>query len=236
MRIKNGNMPVFTNDDLHRIEHQKYYAIEFYGLVEEINDFLDYQECHISGRYNAKLNEIRELSEQQDFPDGRREHLEKNAAHQFQVILPLRARYTAIIMLVTSVEWSVKILTQRLRGKLKKRTGQVNETVHNLRNISELSGVPQSSIIDKYEAIVRVRDCIIHNAGLLANHKFEEELPQAIAKLEGFELGNWHYTGTHVIIERNAVSFYVRKITEFIVALHRAIHEQSLADDNDSDF
>ncbi len=229
-------MRKFTNDDLKRIEHEIYYAIEFCGLVEEINDFLDYHERHISERYNATLNEIEEFSTQQDFPDGLREHLEENAAHKFQVILPLRARYTATIMLVTSVEWSIRILTQRLKGKIEKWSRQDNETVYYLRKIAELSRAPQSNIIDDYGAIVRVRDCIIHNAGLLENHKFEKTLREALAKLEGFELGSWHHMGTHVMIQKNALSSYVKQIAKFIVALHRTIDEQSLANDYDPDF
>lgn len=75
-------------------------------------DFLDFSENNIELIYRQELQEIHKSSESGDLPSEYREHLEENAKYRFEVSLPLRVRYGAILALGTSVEWSVRIFEQ----------------------------------------------------------------------------------------------------------------------------
>jgi hypothetical protein len=83
-------------------------------------------------------------------------------------------------------------------------------------------------IVQDYEAVVHLRNCIAHNAGIEEHYQFREQLAAAVERLKGVSLDNWHYLGKHVCIAKGALNPYIRQIGDLVVALHKATHQQGL--------
>jgi hypothetical protein len=137
-----------------------------------------------------------------------------------------------VIGLTTSLEWSIHLLVQRFKVSLSKKPTGRNKTVHALFELQRRTGVESADLVLDYEALVHVRNCIAHSAGIEEHYKFRDELAAAVNRLIGITLDNWHFLGRHVCIERGALNPYVQKMGELIVALHRAAHEQDLLKDD----
>lgn len=214
--------------DLERLLSEPFYAIDFQYMIGDIEDFLDFAERHIEWQYRHELRDIRRRANDEEFPPGLREHLETNAEHRFKVSLPLRVRYAAVIGLATSVEWSVGFLVKHLRAPISEVPKGRKDTVHGLMELQRRTGIGHADAISDYAALVHVRNCIAHSAGIEEHYRWRGELPAAVGRLSGFSLANWHLFGRHICIEKGALSPYVREMGDLIVALHKAAHEQRL--------
>jgi len=214
--------------ELERLLSEPIYAMDFQYMIGDIEDFLDFAERHIEWQYRQELRDIRRRADRQEFPREFREHLETTAQHRFKVSLPLRVRYGAVIALVTSVEWSVDFLVKRVRVPLSKKPEGRNKTVHGLFELQQRTGAGRADAVRDCEALVQIRNCITHNAGIEEHYQFRDQLALAVSRLSGFSLANWHLFGRHVCIEKGALNPYVREMGDLIVALHKAEHEPSL--------
>lgn len=210
--------------DLERLLNEPIYAFDFQFMIGDIGDFLDFSETNMELQYGQELLSIKQQAEVEEFPNGYREHLETNAEHRFKVSLPLRVRYGAVIALATSVEWSVKFLTSRLRNPLMPTSKGQNDTVYALIEINKRTSSNKNDVISDYETLIHIRNCIAHNAGIVDH----EALATSITRLRGFSLDNWHFFGKHVCIEKGALNPYIDALGQLIVTLHKACHEQGL--------
>ncbi|SRR5258708_27240759 len=214
--------------DAEKFLNEVHYAWGFQYMIGDVEDFLDFSEANIEWQYRRELQAIDREIRSGGFPDGYKEHLETNAEHRFKVSLPLRIRYAAVVTLATSVEWSVEYLIKTLKEPISAVTEQRNKTVHALFELSSRTSLGRTNVIQDYEALVHVRNCIAHSAGIEEHYRFRNQLPAAIARLKGFSLGNQHFLGTHICIERGALNPYIRDIGQLVVDLHRATHEGGL--------
>lgn len=214
--------------DLDRLLNEPTYAWDFQYMIGDVEDFLDFSESNIAWQHRRELQDIDRRAETEKFPEGYKEHLQANAEHRFKVSLPLRVRYGAVIALTTSVEWSVSFLVKRLEVPSSERPRGRNETVHGLLELQQRTGVGKIETVRDYEALVQVRNCIAHCAGIEEQYQFREQLAVAVDRLVGFGLGQWHLFGRHVCIEKGALNRYVQQMGGLIVSLHKAAHGQGL--------
>lgn len=212
--------------DLDRLLSEPIYAWDFQYMIGDVEDFLDFSESNIAWQHRRELQDINRRAEIEAFPEGYKEHLQTNAEHRFKVSLPLRVRYGAVIALTTSVEWSVSFLVKRLKVQLSEKPKGRNETVHALFELQQRTGIGGVDAVRDYEAIVQVRNCIAHSSGIEERYQFRDQLAVAVDRLAGFSLGQWHFFGRHVCIDKGALNRYVQQIEELMIALHKAAYEQ----------
>jgi hypothetical protein len=204
------------------------YAFDFQFMIGDVKDFLEFSESNIDWQHRRELQAISHRKDLGDYPPGYRGHLEESANHRFLVSLPLRVRYAAVLALITSVEWSAKYLNMRVLAQVPEKRDRTNHTVRVLRELSARTQLSAGSTIDDYEALINVRNCIVHSAGLLENYQFRDTLPTSVARLRGFSLANWHFFGDQVCIERGALDQYIDQMGKLVVHLHQSMHEKGL--------
>lgn len=212
--------------DLDRLMNEPIYAFDFQFMIGDVQDCLDFSENNIEWQYRTELQSIRRRAETEGFPPGYQEHLEANAEHRFKISLPLRIRYGAIMALATAVEWSVTYLAQRAVEPIGEKPNGKNETVYALEILNERTGLKRNESIKDFEALVWVRNCVAHSAGLERDYKHRNQLSGAIERLKGFSLASWHFFGSHVAIEKGALDTYVGEMKRLIVDLHKVAQEQ----------
>jgi hypothetical protein len=214
--------------DLERLVNEPHYAFGFQYWIGDVEDFLEFSESNIEWQHRRELQDIRRRAETADWPEGYQQHLEENAEYRFKVSLPLRVRYAAVVALTTSVEWSVGHLVKLLKEPLTKKPVGRNEVVHALIELQQRTGIGSVGTVQDYEAIVHIRNCIAHSAGIEEHYERRDQLAAAVKRLEGVSLDNWHYLGKHVCIAKGALNPHIRQIGDLVVALHKASHEQGL--------
>ena len=201
------------------------YAFDFQVMIGDIIDFLEFSENNIEWQLRRELQEIRRRDELEGFPPGYRyrEHLEENAKFRFGVSLPLRVRYSAVISLVTSFEWSMRLLVKHFKVPNCK-----NETIRcMMKGLQDFARIQRNEDITVFEDLLQVRHCIVHSAGLIRDDKYSEKTSASVGKLDGFSLENWHFLGTHVHIRRGALNPYAERMKQFVIELYDYGNRQS---------
>ena len=216
--------------DLERFINEPIYAFDFQSMIGDVADFLDFSEINIELKYSQELQDIHKIGENGELPFEYGEHLEENAKYRFEVSLPLRVRYGAVLSLITSVEWSVRIFEQWLKQPIcyENKPKGFNETAYAISELQNRTGISSVEIVEDYKALVHVRNCIAHNAGIVERYRYPNNLVEAVNRLSGFSLDNWGFFGKQVCIQKEALTPYIERIRDFIVTCHRAANEQGL--------
>jgi hypothetical protein len=202
--------------------------MDFQFMTGDLKDFLDSSERNIEQQYHHECESVQRRAETEDFPGGFAEHLLLNAEHRFKVSLPLRVRYGALLGLTTSVEWAIQFLVESLRAPLRPTPKNRNPTVHALSELAARTRLGKDELVQDYEALVHVRNCVTHAAGIVKHFKYRDELCSAVGRLVGFSIDKWHFIGEHICIQRGALNRYIENTTQLVVALHEACYEQGL--------
>lgn len=203
-------------------------AFDFQFMIGDVKDFLEFSESNIDWQYRRELQAIAHRKDFDDFPPGYRHHLEQNAEHRFRVSLPLRVRYGAVLAFTTSVEWAIGYLNKCAVSPVPDLKDGTNLTVKILREFSARSSVDAGAVIDDYQALVQVRNCIAHSAGIVETYRFKNDLPAAISRIDGITIANWHFFGDQICIERGALEPHIDRAAELVVTLHSALRERGL--------
>ena len=223
-----------TTFDPEKFMNEPIYAFDFSFMISSIRGFLEFSEANVESQYHEERQSIQQQSDSggwglsDEYHDSYLQHLLENAKHWFTIGLPLQIRYGALLSLITMVEWSVKGLAGQLKQSINEKEPGCNLTVHRLRGLAEQTKQEKADSINNYEALVEVRNCITHNAGLENKYRYPKGLEAALDQLEGFSLDNWHFFGKHVCIEHGALEPYIDEIKDTVVGLHKATHEQAL--------
>lgn len=203
-----------------------FYALDFRFMVSDLIDFLRFSESNINWQKHAELQSVARKFQRNEINDEERYHLTENVEHRFNVSLVIQLRYAALISLVTSVEWAISCIVSQMIQQPPKQPEKKNKTVFIMEHINRISGLSKEEQIRSFEDLVKVRNAIAHSSGLEAYAKYPEELAEAVNRLFGFSLDNWHFLGKHVCIAEGAIEHYANEIEEAIVQMHIALNEQ----------
>jgi hypothetical protein len=201
-------------------------AFDFQFMISDVKDFLEFSESNIDWQHQRELQAISHRKDFDDYPHGYREHLEENTAHRFKVSLPLRVRYGALLAFTTSVEWAVGYLNRSASVPVPDSRDGTNHTIKVIREFATRAAIDPGGVVEDYEALVQIRNCIVHSAGIVATSRFKDDLPKAVARISGISLANWNFFGEQVCIERGALEPYIDKTSNLVISLHTAMREK----------
>ena len=214
-----------SQDDINRILDMTIDAMDFKFMIGDVKDFLTFSEENIAWQHRRELRSISLRSDLKEEPEYR-DHLEQGADHRFQVSLPLRVRYSALLSFVTSVEWSAAYLNRSMRVPISPKKDGVNETVKILKALSSRASIVDNGVIADYEALVRLRNCVAHAGGIVDSYEYKQDLPASAARIPGITLESWHFFGPQVCIARGALEAPIERTAELVLSLHKSLREQ----------
>lgn len=213
-----------SQDDIDHILDMTIDAMDFQFMIGDVKDFLTFSEENITWQHRRELQSIALRSDLKEDPDYR-DHLEQGADHRFLVSLPLRVRYSALLSFVTSVEWSVAYLNRSLKVPFLPKKDGVNETVKILQELSSLVSFSAHDVIADYEALVRLRNCVVHAGGIVDSYDYKQDIPASAARIQGITLESWHFFGPQVCIARDALDGPIERTAELVLSLHKKLRE-----------
>ena len=200
-------------------------ALDFKSMISDVKDFLEFSEENIAWQYRRELQSIAHQTNMDNDLQERLD-LEQSADHRFRVSLPLRVRYSALLLFVTSVEWSVKYLNENMLEPIETHQDKTNATVKILKTLSDRAGLEYNSLIADYEALVQLRNCIVHAGGIVESYRYKDDLPQAINQIPGATIESRHFFGPQVYFERGALEGPFKRTAELILMLHRDLRNK----------
>ena len=216
-----------TDFDVNRLLDMTIDAMDFRFMIGDVKDFLEFSEQNIDWQHRRELQSIALMPNAKDNAEYQHS-LEQNADHRFQVSLPLRVRYSALLSFVTSVEWSVGYLNLSTREPFRPKRDKTNPTVQTLTELCSRAQVASAEEVADYEAMVRLRNCVVHAGGIVASYEFKEDLPAAAARIPGVTLESWHFFGPQVCIARNALDKPIERTARLVLELHTQLRERGL--------
>lgn len=201
-------------------------ALDFLFMIGDVRDFLEFSESNIDWQHHRELQAIAHRKDSDALPPEYQYQLEQSADHRFKVSLPLRIRYAALLAFTTSVEWAVGYLNRASLSPVSDDRNGTNLTVKILRQFTSRAAVKSDRVIENYEALVKIRNCITHSAGVVDTYRFKDVLPEAVSQISGITIGNWHFFGDQICIERGALEPHIDQTAKLVVSLHTAMREQ----------
>ena len=198
------------------------YAFDFQVMIGDVIDYLEFFEAHIERQLRLKLQEIKRRDKVEDLLPGYMEHLVENAEFRFGVSLPLRIRYSSLISLVTSIEWSIRHLLKHLDVPSSGGDKRENKTVREMKSLQQRTDTQRHEDIQIFSDLVQVRNCIAHGAGLIKDDKNSARTVASVERLDGFSLEKRHFLGTHIWIEKGSLNPYAERLKQLVVEYHKA--------------
>ena len=198
-------------------------ALDFQFMIGDVRDFLEFSEDSIALQHKQEVA----AHEQQDFGDDHEyeHHLAKGIEHRFLISLPLRVRYSALISFVTSVEWSMKYLKKATGPLVGAKAQGINEAVHVLSTLCNVVKHDARDVIATYEALVTLRNCIVHTGGIVEGYQYKDDLPAAAAAVPGVTLESCYFFGPQVCIARSALVQPIDRTEKLALTLHRLLRD-----------
>ena len=150
--------------NLQEILNRPIYALDFQVMIGDVVSFLDFSESNIESQFHLEMQAIPTKVAPEDRSTGVVEHLEDNAKFRFQVVLPLRLRYAVVIALVTSIEWSVRLLVKQYDVEVPSKPKRESRTIREIRELQAVAGMEGEEDIRITKDLIQIRNCIAHSA------------------------------------------------------------------------
>ncbi|MEF8721549.1 MAG: hypothetical protein V5B30_02725 [Candidatus Accumulibacter delftensis] len=167
---------------------QPVYVFDILSMLSELEDFIRCSEASIKAQ---KLREMGRAEQRAGHgvssEDEASDYFEEIDAirYQFDVLLPQRIRYAALTALITTVDWvSVWIKTEASFEFPSKPKGR-NQTIHVLTELNKRTSLDLTQEIQFLEKLVRIRNCIVHSAGLLTSYEHKDEICRYLDEIHG---------------------------------------------------
>ena len=222
-----------TQRDLDAFLDQTIFGLDSLAMIEDIEDFIDFSEGNIDWQRRRELRQAeRECADTRfDDPalDAQYHHqMIEGVAFRFEVSLTQRVRYAALTSLITTVEWVLISLKNRATFAIAKKPEGKSEAVHTLGLFNEQASLDLTAEIQMLEALVQVRNCIVHAAGLLASYRYAADLRKTLSAHPGIKVSNINFLGDAIEIEQGYLQGALQDIKRWLPELEKAMNEQGL--------
>lgn len=220
-----------TKIDFDTLLDQTFFGLDTLTMLGDVEDFIEFSESNIGWQKHRELRRAEQECNSAEFDDP---HLEAQYRDQtlqgvefrFEVSLTQRVRYAALIALITTIEWVLLALKQRASFKFPQKPDKKNEAIHVLSVLNEKVALGLEREILSLEALIYIRNCIVHAAGLLASYKHEEELRQKLTTLPGVKVSNLKFLGDGIEIESGFLESAIRDVRLWLPNLEKSVSEQ----------
>jgi hypothetical protein len=127
-----------------------------------------------------------------------RGHLEDDETYRFDMIRTQRLLYAGLTAFLTTVDWCAFAMEKRITSNIFPKPDKVNKSVHVLSTLNSKGRCGFSLEIEELSKLIKVRNCVVHDAGLLDYCKFESEVRSTIGSLDGIQISDSDLLGPSI--------------------------------------
>lgn len=220
-----------TKIDFDTLLDQTFFGLDTLTMLGDVEDFIEFSESNIGWQKHRELRRAEQECNNTEFDEP---HLEAQYRDQtlqgvefrFEVSLTQRVRYAALVALITTIEWVLLALKQRTSFTFPKTPDKKNEAIHVLSVFNEKADLALEREILSLEALIYIRNCIVHAAGLLASYKHETELRQRLASMTGIKVSNINFLGEGIEIETGFLEGAIKEVRVWLPNIEKVISER----------
>lgn len=164
-----------------RLLETPFYALDQQALFSQVIDFIEFSERNIEWQKRVALSQVEKEMENLGIDEPNRhslhDHLRDEALFRFDVILPMQTRYSALASLVGIIEWSIRVLHRCAAFDVPASSdNKQSDVIHLVIIFSDRCELDYKSDIRRLELLIWVRNCILHNSGLIEGYRYEAQL------------------------------------------------------------
>jgi len=219
--------------DLSALLDQTFFGLDTLSMLGDVEDFIEFSESNIGWQKHRELRRAEQECNDTEFDDPReeaqyRDQMLEGVKFRFDVSLTQRVRYAALVALITTIEWVLLALKKRTSFKFPKTPDGKSEAVHILSVFNSKAILSLEQEITAIEALIYVRNCIVHAAGLLASYKHEGELRKTLTTLSGVKVSDLHFLGDGIEIESGFLEGVIKDVRLWLPNLEKVVSERGL--------
>lgn len=219
--------------DLTSLLDQTFFGLDILSMLGDVEDFIEFSESNIELQKHRELRHAEQECNNLEFNDRREEaqyrvQLLEDVQFRFEVSLTQRVRYAALITLITTIEWVLLALKKRTSFKFPKTPNGKNEAVHILSVFNLRASLSLDNQISSLEALIYIRNCIVHAAGLLASCKHEPELRKTLETLTGIKVSDLKFLGDSIEIETGFLKGVIKDVRLWLPNVEKVVLERGL--------
>jgi hypothetical protein len=215
--------------------NQTFFGLDVRSMLGSVEDFLSFSESNLSWQGRRELQRAEQEADDFEFEEedaalqaSYRDNLIESAKYRFEVSLTQRVRYAALTALVTTVEWCALLLHQRATFQFPPRPEKKNRALHILETLAISAELGLSTELTQIEALIYVRNCIVHGAGFLDHHKHKDDLRRGLSMLAGMQLSNKNFLGESVEITAGALEAVISSLEIWLPDLEKQCFHKGL--------
>lgn len=217
-----------TPDQVRSLLDQPIYSWDVCSLLSGIVDYLEFSEQNLAWQRARDVRRAQVEAESLELgPEDAyllthaRKQIVESAELHFDIGLSQSVRYAGIVAYVTSIEWCMKLFVSRLVQVLPTKPSGKNEAVHTLEHLNTKVAGSFTAQATTLKQVITIRNCIVHVAGVVEGYKYESDVRNAVAALNGFSLSNSSFVGDTVLVAAGAVDQMAREALSWVPALDR---------------
>lgn len=219
--------------DLTSLLEQTFFGLNTLSMLGDVEGFIEFSENNIELQKHRELRRTEQECSNPEFDDPREEaqyrtQLLEGVKFRFEVSLTQRVRYAALVALITTIEWVLLALKKRASFKFPKTPNGKNEAVHILSVFNSRASLSLDNEISSLEALIYIRNCIVHAAGLLTSCKHEPELRQTLETLTGIKVSDLKFLGDSIEIETGFLEGVIKDVRLWLPNIEKVVLEQDL--------
>ncbi len=219
--------------DFNTILNQTSFGLDIRAMLVDIEHFIEFSERNLAEQKRQELRRTKQECDEEEFEDpsmeGQYRHqMLESVEYRFEVSLKQRVRYAGLTALITTIEWCLLALKKRAVCDLPKKPNGINEAVHILSVFNKRADLDLMDKVQLLARLVRVRNCIIHAAGLLEGFKYEEQLRKDISSLHGIVVSKDNFLGESIALESGFLEKVTKNAREWLPSIEKAMYTQGL--------
>ena len=196
---------------------------------DDILEFVEFSEKNIEWQKRSHIQTLDRKAQKFRYESPEYFNELQEIEYRFDIILSRKVRYSALLSLITTIEWNARFFESNVANSLEPKQTGLNASFCIYKQITERTRFKNGdnflSIID---ALIKVRNCIAHSGGIVTDYKYSDEIRSVVQKLEGFSIGNGGLSDEFIIIERGSVELLGKKLSEWVSSLINTSFEKCI--------
>lgn len=213
--------------------NQTFFGLDTLAMLGDIEHFVEFTEKNIVWQKDLEYSRAQRECDEEEFDDPStktqyRDQMLGGVLYRFDVGLTQRARYAGLTALITTVEWCLLSLKKRAAFQFPKKPDSKNEAVHILSVFNEKVPMDLNAKIEHLKALILVRNCVVHGAGLLGAFRYEQKLRERLPALSGIKASNINFLGESIEIEPGVLEGLVNDFRKWLPSIEQAASQKGL--------
>lgn len=208
-------------DYFDEILNKPMYLFDFESQFTDLLDFIEFSEGNLEWQRRSHVQSLGRQAKKHNYDSNDYYAELQGIEYRFDINLPRKIRSSSIIAFATSIEWVAAFIDSHKTYAIKKEGKASNKSIHIIRkSILKLKKVLDKTInnnIDILEDIIKIRNCIAHNDGIVNGYRFQSDIEAIINRVKGFSISNEFFIDGSINIQKGAIEPIIKETQEWLL-------------------